>query len=106
MHEYYTPVYSTQDMLRLCYRSSLLPEFCSVVGEKCFARLMDVFGGLTVTFPSKASLEKSRKSQEFLNHLADERQVFEPSQLGPSSEDQLLAAVIHHTETPLYAEET
>jgi hypothetical protein len=67
LHEFYTPVYSTQEMLRLCYRSTVLPEFHRIVREKCFARLMDVFAGITVTFPSKSALEKLRKSREFLN---------------------------------------
>jgi hypothetical protein len=104
LHEYYTPVYSTQDMLRLCHRLTVLPEFCSIVGEKCFARVMDVFAGLTLSFPSKSALEKMRKSQEFLNRLSDDKAAFLPSPLGPSSEDQLLSAVIegHHTDEPLY----
>jgi hypothetical protein len=107
LHEYYTLVYSTQDMLRLCHRLTVLSEFCSIVGEQCFARVMDVFGGITVTFPSKAALEKLRKSQEFLNHLTDDKAAFLPNPLGPSSEDQLLGAVIegHHTKTPLYGSE-
>jgi hypothetical protein len=66
LHEYYTPVYSTQEMLRLCYRSTVLPEFHRAVGEKCFGRMMDVFAGITVTFPSKSALENIRKSREFL----------------------------------------
>jgi hypothetical protein len=58
-------------------------------------------------FPSKSALEKLRKSQEFLNHLSDGKQVFLPGPPGPSSEDQLLCAEIegHHTEGPLYGSE-
>ena len=65
---------------------------------------MDVFAGVTVSFPSKAALEKMRKSREFLNGLGDERQAFSPSSLGPGAEEQLLSALIegHHTEAPLY----
>jgi hypothetical protein len=37
---------------------------------------MDIFAGVTVTFPSKSALEKLRKSQEFLNGLADENRAF------------------------------
>jgi hypothetical protein len=33
LHEYYTPVYSTQDILRLCHRLTVLPEFHRIVGE-------------------------------------------------------------------------
>jgi hypothetical protein len=105
LHEYYTPVYSPEEMLRFCYRWTVLPEFHRIVGEKCFAELMDVFAGITVTFPSKSALEKMRKSQEFLNGLSDETRAFSPSSLGASAEDQLLSAVLegHHTEVRLYA---
>jgi len=54
----------------------VLPEFHRMVGEKCFGRLMDVFAGITVTFPSESALEKMRKSREFLNGLNDEKQAF------------------------------
>ena len=37
---------------------------------------MDVFAGITVTFPSESALEKMRKSREFLNGLNDEKQAF------------------------------
>jgi hypothetical protein len=104
LHEYYTPVYSAQEMLRLCRGSTLLAEIHGIVGEKCFARLMDVFAGITVTFPSKSVFAKLRKSQQFLNGLNDEAKAFSPSSLGASSEEELLSAVLegHHTEAPLY----
>ena len=104
IHEYYTPVYSSEEMLRLCRHSSVLAEIHRVVGEKCFAILMDVFAGVTVTFPSKSALEKMRKSQEFLNGLSNETRAFSPSSLGAGSEEQLLSAVLEgqHTEAPLY----
>jgi hypothetical protein len=107
LHEYYTPVYSALEMLRLCRRSSVLAEIHGIVGEKCFGRLMDVFAGLTVTFPSKSALEKMRKSQEFLNGLRDETRAFSPSSLSANSEEQLMSAVLegHHVEAPLYASE-
>jgi hypothetical protein len=91
----------------LCRRSTLLAEIHRIVGEKCFARLMDVFAGLTVTFPSKSAIAKMRKSQELLNPLGDVEAAFCPSSLGASTEDQLLSAVLegHHTEAPLYASE-
>jgi hypothetical protein len=54
----------------------VLPEFHRIVGEKCFGRLMDVFAGITVTFPSESALEKMCKSREFLNGLNDEKQAF------------------------------
>jgi hypothetical protein len=78
-----------------------------VAGEKCFARLMDIFAGLTVNFPSKSALERLCKSQEFLNRLGDPEKAFSPSSLGANAEDQLLSAVLegHHTEEPLYASE-
>jgi hypothetical protein len=103
LHEYYTPVYSTQEMLRLCYRWTVLPEFCSIVGEKCFGRLMDVFAGITVTFRSKSALEKMRRSREFLNGLSDEKQAFAPGPLSANTEHQLLGALLegHHSETSL-----
>ena len=63
--------------------STVLPELCSVVGEKCFVKVMDVFAGITVMFPSKSALEKLRKSREFLNRLSDTEQVFSPNSLGP-----------------------
>jgi hypothetical protein len=68
---------------------------------------MDVFAGLTVTFPSKSALEKLRKSREFLNRLGAPEAAFCPSSLGASSEDQLLSAVLEgdHLEAPLYAAE-
>ena len=59
----------------------MLPEFHQIVGEKCFGMLMDVFAGVTVTFPSKSALEKMRKSREFLNGLADEKQAFSAGRL-------------------------
>jgi hypothetical protein len=37
---------------------------------------MDIFAGVTVTFPSKSALEKTRKSQEFLNGLGDQKAAF------------------------------
>ena len=61
VHDYYTPVYSPEEMLRLCYRSTVLPEMCSIVGEQCFSKLMDVFAGVTVTFPSKAPRKNAPK---------------------------------------------
>jgi hypothetical protein len=102
LHEYYTPVYSDREMLRLCRGSTLSAEIHGIVGEKYFARLMDIFAGLTVTFPSKAALEKLRKSRDFLNRL--DEQAFSPGPLTESSEHQLLSALIegHHTEAPLY----
>jgi len=105
LHEYYTPAYSAQEMVRLCRRSTLLAEIHQIAGEKCFAKLMDVFAGLTVTFPSKSALEKMRKSQEFLNRLDEE--AFSPGPLSASSEQQLLSALIEgdHVEAPLYASE-
>jgi len=87
-----------------CYRSTVLPELYSVVGEKCFARPMDIFAGVTVTFPSKSVLEKIRKSRQFLNRLDDEKQTFSPSSLSANAEHQLLSGVLegYHSETPLY----
>jgi hypothetical protein len=107
LHEFYTPVYSTQQMLRLCRRSTVLAEIHGIVGEKCFARLMDIFAGITVTFPSKSVFAKMRKSQEFLNGLDDEKQAFSAGPLSANTEHQLLGAVLegHHTEAPLYASE-
>jgi hypothetical protein len=104
LQEFYTPVYSAQEIVRLTQRSSLLSEIHSLVGEKCFAKLIDVLAGITVSFPSKAALEKMRKSQEFLNSLSDERQAFTPSSLGPGAEEQLMGAILegHHLEAPLY----
>ena len=69
---------------------------------------MDVFAGVTVTFPSKAALEKMRRSREFLGRLDDEKQTVYPgSSLSASREDQLVAAVFqgYHTETSLYGSE-
>jgi hypothetical protein len=68
-----------------------------------FCQIVDVFAGVTVSFPSKAALEKMRKSREFLNGLGDERQAFSPSSLEPGAEQQLLSALIegHHTQAPL-----
>jgi len=85
--------------------SKVLPEFHRIEGEKCFGRLMDVFAGVTITFPSKSALEKMGKSQAFLNRL--DEQAFSVGPLSASSEQQLLAAVLegHHTEAPLYASE-
>jgi hypothetical protein len=94
-------------MVRLTQRSSLLAEIHQVVGEQCFAKLMEVFAGITVSFPSKAALEKMRKSREFLNRFGDEKTAFTPGPLGPSCEQALLTAVLegHHTEAPLYGPE-
>jgi hypothetical protein len=105
LHEYYTPVYSPGEMVRLCRRSTLLAEIHQITGEKCFARLMDVFAGLTVSFPSKSALLKMHKSQEFLNGLDEE--AFSPGPLSASAEEQLLSALVEgdHIETPLYASE-
>ena len=85
----------------------MLPEFHRIVGEKCFGRLMDVFAGITVTFPSESALEKMRKSREFLNGLDDAEQAFSSGPLSASSEHQLLSGILegHHIETPLYASE-
>jgi hypothetical protein len=47
-----------------------LLKIYAIVGEQSFARLLDIFAGVTVTFPSKSALEKMRKSREFLNGLA------------------------------------
>jgi hypothetical protein len=94
LHEFYTPVYSAEEILRLCRRSTVLAEIHQLVGGKCFAEPMDVFAGITVTFPSKSALEKMRKSQAFLNGLSDETRAFSPSSLGASAEDQLLSAVL------------
>jgi hypothetical protein len=110
VHAYYSPVYSTQEILRLCYRSSVLPEIHGIVGEQCFAKLMDVFAGITVTFPSKPALEKMRKSQAFLNGLNGAQKTVltqENSLSSDCSKARLLHAVFegHHTETPLYASE-
>jgi Sigma-70 region 2 len=107
LQEYYTPVYSPGEMLRLCRRSTVLAEIHQIVGEQCFARLLDIFAGITVTFPSKAALEKMRRSQEFLNGLNDEKRAFSSGPLSASSEEQLLSAVLegHHTEAPLYGSE-
>jgi len=107
LHEYYTPVYSAQEMVRLTQRSSVLAEIHQAVGEECFAKLMDVFAGVTVSFPSKSALEKLRKSREFLNRLGEEKTAFDPGPLGPSCEQALLMAVLkgHHTEAPLYGSE-
>ena len=104
LHEYYTPVYSGAEMLRLCRGSTLLAEIHGITGEKTFAKLLDIFAGLTVSFPSKSALEKMRKSQEFLNGLSDEKQAFCAGPLGTNSEQQLLDALAagHHTEAPLY----
>jgi hypothetical protein len=68
---------------------------------------MDVFAGVTVTFPSKSALEKMRKSQEFLNRLDEEKQGFSSGPLSANTEHQLLGAVLatHHIEAPLYASE-
>ena len=83
--------------MRLCRRSTVLAEIHQIVGEKCFAKLMDVFAGLTVSFPSKSAFAKMRKSQEFLNRLGDAEAAFSPSSLGASAEDQLLSAVLGDT---------
>jgi len=86
--------YSTQEMLRLLCRSTLLPEIHGIVGEQCFARLMDVFAGATVTFPSKAALAKLRKSRNFLNGVGDAEQVLSAGPLSANTEHQLLSAVL------------
>jgi hypothetical protein len=85
-------------MLRLCCRSTLLPEIHEIIGEQCFAKLMDILAGVTVTFPSKSALEKMRKSRQFLNGSGN---------AGPSSlrtEEQLFGAVLeeHHVDSALY----
>jgi hypothetical protein len=107
LHEFYTPVYSAQEVLRLCRQSTVLAEVQQIAGEKCFAKLINVFAGVTLTFPSKSALERLRKSQEFMNNLADEKTAFSPSPLSPSAEDQLLSALVEgdHLEAPLYASE-
>jgi hypothetical protein len=61
--------YSIQELLRLCFHSTLLPELHGIVGDERFAKLLEVFAGTTVTFPSKITLAKIRKSREFLNGL-------------------------------------
>ena len=83
LHEYYTPVYSSGDMLRLCRGSTVLAEIHQTVGDQCFAKLMDIFAGVSVSFPSKSALAKMRKNQEFLNQLNDPQRAFAP---GPSGE--------------------
>jgi hypothetical protein len=109
VHDYYSPVHSTQEMLRICYRSTVLPELHQIVGEQCFAKLMDVFAGVTVTFPSKPALAKMHRSQAFLNGLngAQETVHSESSLLSDCSKARLLHAVFekHHVEAPLYASE-
>jgi hypothetical protein len=86
LHEFYTPVYSPEEMLRLSRGSTLLAEIHGIIGEQCFAKLMDVFAGVTVTFPSKAALEKMRKNQGFLNQL--DEQAFSVGPLSASSEER------------------
>jgi hypothetical protein len=73
--------------------------------RRCFARLMDVFAGLTVTFPSKSAFAKMRRNEAFLNGLSDAQAAFSAGPLSARSEHQLLGAVLegHHTEVPLYA---
>ena len=83
LHEYYSPVYSSQQIVRLCQRSTVLAEIQAIVGEKCFAKLMDICAGLSVTLPSKSALEKMRKSQEFLNRLGTKKRLFPLGRSGP-----------------------
>ena len=74
------------------------------MGEQCFGRLMDVFAGITATFPSKSAIAKMRKSREFLNGLNDEKAAFSAGLLSANTEHQLLSAVLeeHHVDSPLY----
>jgi DNA-directed RNA polymerase specialized sigma24 family protein len=107
LHEFYTPIFTPEEVLKLCRQSSVLAEIHRVAGEKCFAKMMDIFAGVTVTFPSKSALEKLRKSQEYLNRLGDPETAFSPSSLGSNAENTLLSAVLEgdHLEAPLYAAE-
>jgi hypothetical protein len=104
LHQYYTPLFSGEEILRLCQHSSVLPQICAIVGEHSFSKLMDVCAGISITFPSKAALERLRKAQRFLIDLGNEQSAFTPGPLEPGSEQALLGAVLegHHTEVPLY----
>jgi hypothetical protein len=39
-----------------------LLKIYAIVGEQCFARLLDIFAGIIVTFPSKSAWKKCAKA--------------------------------------------
>ena len=67
LYECYLPHYTDVNILRLSRRWSILPEIAQVTGIETFAKLANLFGGVTVTFPTPKDIARLRTERNILD---------------------------------------
>jgi hypothetical protein len=85
LYEYYLPHHTDVDILRLSRRWSILPEIAQVTGIETFTKLADLFGGVTVTFPTPKDIARLRTERNILDRAEYDASYRALHALGTSS---------------------
>lgn len=115
LYEYYTPKYSDVELLRISRRWSLLPDIAETIGMASFEKLANLFGGITITFPSQKDMARLRTERTIVEAAETDASYATLHELGAASGanegnaifDRLGKAALegHYDTVPLYGEE-
>lgn len=96
--------FSSLEMLRLSNRFSVIPEMAELIGMSNLKKLVDIYGGITVTFPTRADLERLAKEQTRLTQV--KKSPCPPKSVN-GREPEFLTEISeeHHITEPLFVEE-
>ena len=115
LYEYYQPHYTDVEILRMSRRWSILPEIAELIGLETFTKLANIFGGITVTFPTPKDIARLRTERNILDQAEADASYSALHELGTSSGSNegnsiygrlgMAAIKGHHETAPLYKEE-
>jgi hypothetical protein len=88
LYEYYLPHHSDVEILRLSRRWSILPEIAQLTGIETFTKLANLFGGVTVTFPTPKDIARLRTERNILDRAEHDASYRALHALGTSSGEQ------------------
>jgi hypothetical protein len=99
----YSCRFSSLEMLRLSQRFSVIPEMAELIGLSNLKKLIDIYGGITLTFPTRMDLERLAKERAQLNSSPGSA-LPHPATRRDMELQQQIEKEYHLTE-PLFAEE-
>jgi hypothetical protein len=85
LYEYYTPQYGDVEILRMSRRWSVLPEVAELIGMEAFTKLSNIFGGITITFPTPKDIARLRTERNILERANADASYSSLHELGTSS---------------------
>ena len=85
LYEYYQPHYTDVEILRLSRRWSTLPEIAELIGMEAFTKLANIFGGITVTFPTPKDISRLHTEKMIMEKAEMDASYSALHDLGPSS---------------------